>query len=65
MEIIIKCSDENRESKNIYGEPIKELIRCADCRWLRVDGIFRRCMMGTIIYPTLDDYCSLGERKNE
>ena len=48
MEIIIKCSDDCRGSKNVYGEPIKELVRCKDCRWydkvdwcnkLRISGV--------------------------
>jgi hypothetical protein len=64
MEIIITCSDENRGSKDIYGKPIQELIRCDECRWCKVDGGFRHCMMSAIVHPTADDYCSLGERKD-
>ena len=31
IEIIIKCSDDVRGSKNIYGEPLQEIVRCKDC----------------------------------
>ena len=31
MEIIISCSDDCRGGKNVYGEPIKELVRCGEC----------------------------------
>ncbi len=43
---------------------VGKLVKCKDCRWCKVDGGFRRCMMSAIIHPTADDYCSLGERKD-
>ena len=63
MEIIIKCSDDCRGSKNVYGEPIKELVRCKDCKewdeenhWCSI-----RDSYGWDYKP--NDYCSYGVRK--
>ena len=66
MEIIIKCSDENRGSKNIYGEPIQELVRCKDCiAYIPFKGEKGGvCTMHREYEHTFpDDYCSRGERK--
>lgn len=41
-----------------------DLVNCDECRWCKVDGGFRHCMMSAIVHPTADDYCSLGERKD-
>lgn len=41
-----------------------EVVRCDECRWCKVDGGFRHCMMSAIVHPTAEDYCSLGERKD-
>ena len=68
MEIIIKCSDDVRGGTNIYGEPIKELVRCKECK--RTKDYFKQhtdrlvwcekweCAMDT------NGYCSYGERKD-
>ena len=56
-------SDEDLGSDGAYYSH-KELIRCDECRWCRIDSGFRRCMMSAIVHPTADDYCSLGERKD-
>lgn len=45
--------------------PVDMVIRCDECRWCKVGGGFRHCMMSVITYPTADDYCSLGERKDD
>ena len=79
MEIIIRCSDDCRGSKNIYGEPIKELVRCKDCKWWakKDDAPYGYCMAmkhGFVsnhweigIYRTYkgDFYCADGERREE
>lgn len=41
-----------------YFEPVKELIRCKDCKF---DGQFEQCDI--LLYE--NDYCSRAERKEE
>lgn len=68
MEIIIKCSDDVRGGTNIYGEPIKELVRCKECKYC-VDAGAQRALVCDNSYIDMDihpdDYCSYGERKGE
>ena len=54
IEVIIKCSDDVRGSKNIYGEPLQEIVRCKDCEYKRLndDG------------DTRYYYCALEDRPN-
>lgn len=66
MEVIIKCSDDCRGSKNIYGEPIREIVRCKDCKkWTNGDDVAGICQWNE--YRTLqtwaDSFCSFGERR--
>ena len=67
MEVIIKCSDDVRGSKNIYGEPLQEIVRCKDCRWFKQDsspvgyGYCDGRMVGREV--DYNDYCSYGERR--
>ena len=49
---------------DLLDEMSIDLVSCDECRWCKVDGGFRHCMMSAIIHPTADDYCSLGERKD-
>lgn len=61
MEVIIKCSDSCRGNTNVYGEPIKELVRCKDCKKYistRNECTFHNLM---IVYPEF--YCRSGERR--
>ena len=58
MRNYVKALDEEVESW-------KRVIRCDECRWCKVDGGFRHCMMSAIVHPTADDYCSLGERRED
>ena len=55
-----KVSDPTKD----HDVKMLDLVRCDECRWCKVDGGFRRCMMSAIMHPTADDYCSLGERKD-
>lgn len=57
MEVIIKCSEECRGGKNIYGEPITEVVRCKDCRHYGMGNCY---MYGGQMNE--DDFCSYGER---
>lgn len=66
MEVIIKCSDDCRGSKNIYGEPIREIVRCKDCeKWTNGDDVAGICQWNE--YITLqtwaDSFCSFGDRR--
>ena len=77
MEIIVKCSDDLRGSKNVFGEPIQEIVRCKDCKhWGDVpiacgsledhechliDGNKHKIRIGTPSYW----FCPEGERRNE
>jgi len=64
MEIIIKCSDENRGSKNIYGEPIQELVRCKDCKWFHIHKTAIWCEKEEgLNHPQYDRFCSFGEMR--
>ena len=65
MEIIIKCSDDVRGGTNIYGEPIRELVRCKECKhWLDGSGLCKHWskLYGSVLTKA-DDYCSYGECK--
>ena len=65
MEIIIQCSDNVRGGKNIFGEPIEEIVRCKECkRWRATNSKpIRMCTMtGSKVNP--DDFCSYGERSD-
>lgn len=63
MEVIIKCSDDCRGSKNIYGEPTEELIRCKDCKYYdfsdeRAFGMpTKRCKCTGFEDMDYDDFC--------
>ena len=77
MEIIITCSDVNRGSKDIYGEPIQEVVRCKDCKWYEIGQLKRDgtddkrykpsvCVIGAYAEPRKADwYCADGERKED
>ena len=58
MEVIIKCSDDCRDGKNIYGEPIVEIIRCEKCIHWQADKYF--CNQFTVGTPE-DGYCYMGQ----
>ena len=61
MEIIIRCSDDCRGSKNVYGEPITELVRCKDCKYRDTEIMY--CGMVDLIRRDGEWYCADGERK--
>ena len=65
MEIIVKCSDDLRGSKNIYGEPIQEIVRCKECKYAKEysDKQFTCKWFDTLVFP--NDFCSNGERRSE
>lgn len=66
IEVIVKCSDECRGSKNVYGEPTTEIVRCKDCR--HRDPEDHKCDNGEderqgCPFKVADDYfCAYGER---
>lgn len=59
--------------KGQWAYPMKELIRCKDCKYYREDGDCwhewdndRRVYYQSVINePNPDDYCSRAERKEE
>lgn len=60
MEIIIKCSDSCRGGTNLDGTPIKEIVRCGECK--KVDTFM--CPMFSAGWGYTDeDFCSEGERR--
>ena len=67
MEIIIECSDDCRGGKNVYGEPILELIRCKDCKYFKtIGGNMGTCdkvLSGKFTW--INWYCADGERIEE
>ena len=59
MEVIIKCSDDNRGSVRIDGTPIEEIVRCKECRhWVYGKDLCTLHDMGMVA----NDYCSYGEK---
>ena len=69
MEIIINCSNDCRGSKNVYGEPIKELVRCKECKFYNTTGCqtgYGWCENPVVSTGVYDEwYCADGERKND
>lgn len=73
MEIIIKCADDVRGGTNIYGEPIRELVRCKECKHNPWNYDAEKPLEYTCIWDddfadreqTPNDFCSYGERKGE
>lgn len=62
MEVIIKCSDDCRGGKNIYGEPIVEIVRCQDCKYWVYN--FNGCARNPCTEPWYaTDFCNYGERE--
>ena len=66
IEVIIKCSDDVRGSRNIYGEPTEEIVRCKDCEYYdkgdnEVDSweMCKRNLHSTSQY----DFCSWAKMK--
>ena len=59
MEVIIKCSDDNRGNVRIDGTPIEEIVRCKECK-LKGKA---NCAMN--FDTRADDFCSYGERDEE
>lgn len=60
------------EYTSFYGIPIKELIRCKDCKYCKVYEVFGHTLplcnrIKTMIADALeeDDYCSRAERREE
>ena len=62
MEVIIKCSDDNRGGVRIDGTPIEEIVRCAECKhWHKLHGCIKNDDVN--LCTNADDFCSYGERK--
>ena len=66
IEVIIKCSDDVRGSKNIYGEPLQEIVRCKDCEYRDKTKVnkkgFEVCVASGMDI-TDNDFCSLAKMK--
>lgn len=69
MEIIIKCSDDCRGRKDIYGyiyiNHVQEIVRCKDCRHYWKNGDDNSKGAVCLASPKDDAFCSEGERKAE
>ena len=66
MEIIIKCSDDCRGGKNVFGNPIEEIVRCRDCLYYCTPDPLELATgyCGSLeIGMEPDGYCSAGWRK--
>lgn len=49
-----------------YLEPVSELIRCKDCKYLRFTGTVWKCQNRIVMMLCeMDDFCSRAERKEE
>ena len=54
------------EYSTFYGEPVKELIRCKDCKFRRVkDGIWMCGNRMSLMMIHAESYCSYGVREEE
>ena len=65
MEIIVKCSDDLRGSKNIYGEPIEEIVRCEDCKYWDFNGLTSWCEAHRRHGLPNNFFCKFGDRRSE
>lgn len=69
MEIIVKCSDDLRGSKNVFGESIQEIVRCKECVHKFVDRTnnvsFNCCELNHNKVQPDDWFCADGERRSE
>ena len=66
IEIIIKCSDDVRGSRNIHGEPTEEIVRCKDCKYYNAETETRPSpcpMLSTLYDATPNDFCSWAKMK--
>lgn len=55
-----------RGTSNGWGEYVGELIRCKDCKYLRLTGTIWRCQNRSVMMLCeMDDFCSRAERKEE
>ena len=58
------CECENWEEPVLY--PVAELIRCRDCKFLRLTGTVWKCQNRLVMMLCEpNDYCSRAERKEE
>lgn len=66
MEVIVECSDSMRGTTNVYGIPIKELVRCKDCKHSYEDLDSRVCAYGRCLNCDVSDdwFCADGERRS-
>lgn len=66
MEIIVECSDSMRGATNIYGIPIKEVVRCRDCKWYvpytMKNKTYKMCEKAHL--GSDDFFCADGERRD-
>ena len=54
-----------RGSRNIYGEPLQEIVRCKDCKYMILDETNKYqiwCSLDNSPWYE-DDFCSRAKRK--
>lgn len=51
---------------DVFDAPTIDLVRCAECRYLKHDADYQWCgMIGVGCEKVHDDFCSYGERKEQ
>lgn len=73
MEVIVKCAERARGATHLDGTPMKELVRCRDCKHNPkytndyTYGICVFCCEDDWYSETPDDdfYCGYGERREK
>lgn len=58
------------EDFNYYRHPncpLKEVVRCKDCKWWHTDGVCKMLSSNhyPVVYMEADDFCARGKRKDE
>lgn len=54
------------ETKHGKHVEFAKIIRCKDCKYLRLTGMIWRCQNRSVMMLCeMDDFCSRGERKEE
>lgn len=52
-----------KKTKRALSAPAAEVVRCAECRSLEINGCYGECGRGYLGIVRPDDYCSRAERR--
>ena len=68
-EWIVSLDDDLKDGDELFAGNVRDgeqLIRCKDCKYLRLTGMIWRCQNRSVMMLCeMDDFCSRAERKEE